>query len=59
MTLPCSILNDNDEIYNVEDCEFASKKRKMDHFRNSAKSQCKIELLFTSGNMSNLIVQKL
>ncbi|XP_062838804.1 F-box only protein 25 isoform X5 [Anolis carolinensis] len=32
------ILDNDEEIYNA-DCEFASKKRKKDHFRNNAKSQ--------------------
>ncbi|EMP34782.1 F-box only protein 25 [Chelonia mydas] len=39
-----SILADDDEeeeeIYRTEDCEFAAKKRKKDHFRNKSKSQC-------------------
>ncbi|XP_048353755.1 F-box only protein 25 isoform X2 [Sphaerodactylus townsendi] len=34
------ILNDDEVIYSAEDCEFTSKKRKKDHFRNNAKSQC-------------------
>ncbi|XP_043398263.1 F-box only protein 25 isoform X6 [Chelonia mydas] len=38
------ILADDDEeeeeIYRTEDCEFAAKKRKKDHFRNKSKSQC-------------------
>ncbi|XP_053142101.1 F-box only protein 25 isoform X3 [Hemicordylus capensis] len=34
------ILDDEEEIYNAEHCEFTSKKRKKDHFRNNAKSQC-------------------
>ncbi|XP_025029691.1 F-box only protein 25 isoform X4 [Python bivittatus] len=33
------ILNRDEDICSVE-CEFASKKRKKDHFRNAAKSQC-------------------
>ncbi|XP_070789064.1 F-box only protein 25 isoform X3 [Pituophis catenifer annectens] len=33
------LLNSDEEICSTE-CEFASKKRKKDHFRNTAKSQC-------------------
>uniref|UniRef100_A0A8C3VJG5 F-box only protein 25 n=1 Tax=Catharus ustulatus TaxID=91951 RepID=A0A8C3VJG5_CATUS len=32
--------DENEEVYNTEDCEFAAKKRKKDHFRNNADSQC-------------------
>ncbi|CAM5131497.1 unnamed protein product [Natator depressus] len=32
--------DDEEEIYRTEDCEFAAKKRKKDHFRNKSKSQC-------------------
>lgn len=38
---------DDEDICNTEDCEFAAKKRKKDHFRNNANSQCKTRLLFT------------
>ncbi|XP_042704710.2 F-box only protein 25 isoform X3 [Chrysemys picta bellii] len=34
------LTDDDEEIYRTEDCEFAAKKRKKDHFRNHAKSQC-------------------
>lgn len=33
--------DENEEVYNAEDCEFAAKKRKKDHFRNNTDSQCK------------------
>lgn len=33
--------DENEEVYNTEDCEFAAKKRKKDHFRNNTDSQCK------------------
>lgn len=36
--------DENEEVYNTEDCEFAAKKRKKDHFRNNTDSQCKPEL---------------
>ncbi|XP_039571567.1 F-box only protein 25 isoform X3 [Passer montanus] len=32
--------DENEEVYNTEDCEFAAKKRKKDHFRNNTDSQC-------------------
>ncbi|XP_074009294.1 F-box only protein 25 isoform X1 [Numenius arquata] len=32
--------DEDEEIYNTEDCEFAAKKRKKDHFRNNTDSQC-------------------
>ncbi|NXK10833.1 FBX25 protein, partial [Herpetotheres cachinnans] len=31
---------EDEEIYSTEDCEFAAKKRKKDHFRNNTDSQC-------------------
>nr|XP_042704708.1 F-box only protein 25 isoform X3 [Chrysemys picta bellii] len=34
------LTDDDEEIYRTEDCEFAAKKRKKDHFRNNTKSQC-------------------
>lgn len=33
--------DEDEEIYSTEDCEFAAKKRKKDHFRNNMDSQCK------------------
>ncbi|KAM9273952.1 F-box only protein 25 isoform 1-T2 [Cariama cristata] len=32
--------DEDEEIYSTEDCEFAAKKRKKDHFRNNTDSQC-------------------
>lgn len=32
---------EDEEIYGTEDCEFAAKKRKKDHFRDNTDSQCK------------------
>ena len=43
MYLYFSILNSEDEeIFNNEEHEYASKKRKKDHFRNDKNTQCKI-----------------
>ena len=43
MYLYFSILNSEDEeIYNNEEHEYASKKRKKDHFRNDTNTQSKI-----------------
>ncbi|KAK2499734.1 hypothetical protein MC885_004840 [Smutsia gigantea] len=36
------ILNNEEEIFNSEEHEYASKKRKEDHFRNDTNTQCKI-----------------
>ncbi|XP_074905339.1 F-box only protein 25 isoform X5 [Buteo buteo] len=32
--------DEHEEIFSTEDCEFAAKKRKKDHFRNNTDSQC-------------------
>uniref|UniRef100_A0A8C4UHF0 F-box only protein 25 n=1 Tax=Falco tinnunculus TaxID=100819 RepID=A0A8C4UHF0_FALTI len=32
--------DEDEEIYSTEDCEFAAKKRKKDHFRSNTDSQC-------------------
>lgn len=41
-----SILNSEDgEIFNNEEHEYASKKRKKDHFRNDTNTQSKIILI--------------
>ena len=43
MYLCFSILNSEDEeIFSNEEHEYASKKRKKDHFRNDTNTQCKI-----------------
>ncbi|XP_075001272.1 F-box only protein 25 isoform X7 [Calonectris borealis] len=34
------LTGEDEEIYSTEDCEFAAKKRKKDHFRNNTDSQC-------------------
>lgn len=43
-----SILNSEDEeIFNNEECEYASKKRKKDHFRSDTNTQSKVIFLNT------------